>query len=131
MMMLGDDGTLDTVIVCGDCDTEFRFNFDGEGESEYHAFVEICKHDADANHACGVGYAHWASYLINGDRSGLDISNTPSNPDAGDRDVAQADAFAAWLGGYICDVKGESFFATPDAGGKLPGDCVYYIAYID
>ena len=26
---LGDDGTLDTVIVCDDCGQEMRYNFDG------------------------------------------------------------------------------------------------------
>lgn len=37
--------------------------------------------------------AHWACYLINGDASGFDYSNTPSDA-AGDRDKAECDA---WL----------------------------------
>lgn len=37
--------------------------------------------------------AHWASYLINGDASGFDYSNTPADPDAGDRELAACDAY--------------------------------------
>ena len=76
-----------------------------------------------------IGYAHWASYFINGDASGFDISNTPDDPHAGDRELAAADAFQAWIGGSIVDVEGESFFDSPDNGG-LAGDCVVYVAHV-
>ncbi len=36
--------------------------------------------------------AHWACYLINGDASGFDYSNTP-NDNAGDRDQELCDAW--------------------------------------
>lgn len=51
-MLLGDDGTLDTVIVCSECGEEFRFNFDGDGERAYRAFVAECKNQAAADHVC-------------------------------------------------------------------------------
>jgi hypothetical protein len=76
-----------------------------------------------------IGFAHWASYLINGDASGFDISNTPDDPDAGSREQAAADAFVAWIGGSIVDVEGESFFDRPETGG-LMGDCVVYVAHV-
>lgn len=53
---LGDDGTMDTVIVCDDCGAELRFNFDGEnidpeddGEA-YDAFVQWALEEADEAH---------------------------------------------------------------------------------
>ncbi len=75
-----------------------------------------------------IGYAHWASYLINGDATGFDYSNTPDNPDAGDKEQTAADAFAEYMGAPIVSCGDESFFGLPDAGGKLWGDCIEYTA---
>lgn len=80
-----------------------------------------------------IGYAHWASYLINGDRSGLDYYDTPDDPNAGDREVAAADAFQKWLGGCVVDAEGEPFYDRPDraGGASLPfGECVVYTAIV-
>jgi hypothetical protein len=54
---LGDDGTLDTVIVCSECNRELRYNFvnDGdsdEGEESYDEFVSWAKADAADSHDC-------------------------------------------------------------------------------
>lgn len=69
----------------------------------------------------GVGFSYWASYLINGDDSGIEES-----------DKVQADKFAAWLGGNIVDVEEESHFARPDFPADcLLGDCVTYTALIE
>jgi len=61
--MLGDDGTLDTVIECRDCGAEMRYNFQGYGDIDsgdlfddaqaYDAFVDQCIEDANDNHVCG------------------------------------------------------------------------------
>ena len=70
-----------------------------------------------------IGYAAWASYLINGDDSGI-------SPD----ERKAADEFHGWLAGGYCradivDCDSESFFATPDSPyPSLPGDCVEYRA---
>lgn len=63
-MLLGDDGTLDTVIVCSECGEEMRYNFDdgdqprkltaGESARAYRAFVAWAKQDAAAEHECEV-----------------------------------------------------------------------------
>lgn len=55
-MLLGDDGTLDTVIYCADCGQEFRFNYEPEWQDEgkeepYLAFVEWAKREAAEDHA--------------------------------------------------------------------------------
>ena len=63
---------------------------------------------------------HWASYLVNGDDSGL-------SPE----DKAQADKFAAWLGGGIVKCKDAGFMHTHDAQricGTLAATCCEYIA---
>ena len=67
------------------------------------------------------GYAHWASYLINADASGLE-----------DSDVAECDAWfararAACGSNYPHPVgcSEESRFGRPSFGG-LPGDIVTY-----
>jgi hypothetical protein len=52
MMLLGDDGTLDTVIVCSECGAEMRYNFDGSDGEEYADFVEWAKDDAADDHEC-------------------------------------------------------------------------------
>ncbi len=48
-MSLGDDGTLDTVIVC-QCGAEFRFNFDGDGDETYDDFIAWALDDAAVQH---------------------------------------------------------------------------------
>jgi hypothetical protein len=56
MAYLGDDGTLDTVIVCDTCGTEHRFTFDPVDDDErsngpdpgaYDAFVAECIEQVD------------------------------------------------------------------------------------
>ena len=57
---LGDDGTLDTVIVCDQCGEKFRFNYSNDDpdnidmtdEESYDAFVEQCLEDAADVHNC-------------------------------------------------------------------------------
>lgn len=85
---------------------------DGQG------FVRAVKHAHKIETVTGVGYADWASYLINGDASGID-----------DDDVKAADKFAEWLGGNITDVSEDTFFDRPDTGG-LSGDCATYTATV-
>ena len=57
---LGDDGTLDTVIVCDACGAEMRFNYDpvggatsGQDADNYREFVRWAKNDAAETHVCG------------------------------------------------------------------------------
>lgn len=62
---LGDDGTLDTVLVCRQCGEEARYNFDGctdpdcKGDCDpgetYAAFVEWAMEDFDSEHECTSG----------------------------------------------------------------------------
>jgi hypothetical protein len=70
----------------------------------------------------GIGLSCWASYLINGDDSGID-----------DQDKAHADAFAEWLGGGIVECKDAGFCWTHNGTqfGALAGDCQEYTALID
>ena len=53
---LGDDGTLDTVIVCDACGEELRYNMDAEFGSEsddrYEEFVDWATEDARDTHVC-------------------------------------------------------------------------------
>lgn len=58
---LGDDGTLDTVVVCEDCGHEDRYTFaatdpgpnDNRTDDEaYQDFVSDCLRDSDADHEC-------------------------------------------------------------------------------
>lgn len=53
---LSDDGTLDTVLVCSECNQEFRFNFaaDDDHDSTYEGFVEDCIADVTAEHECST-----------------------------------------------------------------------------
>jgi hypothetical protein len=71
-----------------------------------------------------TGYApsYWASYLVNGDASGLE-------PD----EVAKADQFAAWLGGSIVSCEDAGFMRRHDATqfGVLASDCQEYVALIE
>lgn len=61
--------------------------------------------------------SYWASYLINGDSSGL-----------GDQEQADCDAFLASLPyGWSCvGVSEESDFRHSNEAGTLPGDCADY-----
>lgn len=76
--------------------------------------------------------AHWASYLINGDTTEFDYSNTPTSKQ-GDLDLADAQAFEKWIGGPIIDVSESSFFNTVFVGGAskyITGDMVEYTAIV-
>jgi hypothetical protein len=75
--------------------------------------------------------AHWASYLINGDASGLDYYNTPTSNE-GDKDIALADAFVKYMGGNIVDVSEDTHFSRYcDAPGvTLAGDMATYTALV-
>ncbi|MEY9235376.1 hypothetical protein ABIF78_007699 [Bradyrhizobium japonicum] len=70
----------------------------------------------------GTAPSHWASYFINGDASGME-----------DEEIAQADAFAAWLGGSIVDCEDAGFMRYHDAQpfGTLAADCQTYTALIE
>ena len=55
---LGDDGTLDTVIVCDHCGAELRYNFEPdeegrEGDGAYDEFIDWCLAEAPSDHVCG------------------------------------------------------------------------------
>jgi hypothetical protein len=65
--------------------------------------------------------SHWACYFINGDASGME-----------DEDIAQADQFAAWLGGNIVSCEDAGFMGWHDARqfGTLAADCQTYTALI-
>lgn len=53
---VGDDGTLDTVIVCNRCGEEMRYNYDGDSELETYDdfvdFVDWALEDAADSHTC-------------------------------------------------------------------------------
>lgn len=59
-MRLGDDGTLDTVIVCEDCGAELRYNYnpseeqdeDTTDEEAYEDFIDWALDDAENEHEC-------------------------------------------------------------------------------
>ena len=68
-MLLGDDGTLDTVIVCSECGAEMRFNYEpadswdgidtatlAEAEAGYDDFVVWCMEQAAEDHECEVSH---------------------------------------------------------------------------
>lgn len=78
--------------------------------------------------------AHWASYLINGDASGFDYSNTPGDK-AGDRDKAECDRWLAWLtteGWRVVSTDdNEPIFRRSNDAGTLAGDCLTYIVHRD
>ena len=88
-----------------------------------------------------TGPAHWASYFINGDASSFNYSNTPSNPDAGDKERAQADAFLKWAcgtddpktHGEIVDCGEDTHFKWYHNAcqfGVLACDCVEYTVLV-
>lgn len=49
---LGDDGTMDTVVVCDECGRELRYTYDGEHGESYEDFVDRALKDAEENHDC-------------------------------------------------------------------------------
>ena len=60
-IVLGDDGTLDTVVYCRECGREYRGTFDGQGsdifvshsiETEYANFVEYLIESVEEDHIC-------------------------------------------------------------------------------
>jgi len=51
---LGDDGTLDTVLVCEDCGAERRYTFMPDSDEDTYAdFVAWAFEDAEEEHICG------------------------------------------------------------------------------
>jgi hypothetical protein len=67
--------------------------------------------------------SYWACYFINGDAG-----------DMSDEEIAQADAFADWLGGNIVSCDEDAGFLTyHDAQpfGALAADCLVYVALIN
>lgn len=60
--------------------------------------------------------SYWASYLINGDASGLN-----------DEEQENADSFLEDVTPWTpSSVEGESFFSNSNDAGTLPGDCLEY-----
>ena len=58
-----DDGTMDTVLQCNDCQQSLRYNFQGmdifddmDERDPYEAFVEWCMDEAARTHDCDKGY---------------------------------------------------------------------------
>jgi hypothetical protein len=53
---LGDDGSLDTVLVCDECGAEMRYNYDDTDHSgnpdAYEEFVDWAIADASDQHSC-------------------------------------------------------------------------------
>ncbi|MCK1671094.1 hypothetical protein [Bradyrhizobium sp. 150] len=70
----------------------------------------------------GTAPSYWACYFINGDASGME-----------DSEIAQADQFAAWLGGPIVSCDEAGFMRWHDATqfGALASDCQTYTALIE
>ncbi len=68
----------------------------------------------------GIGLACWASYLVNGDDSGIS-----------EEDKEAADRFVEVIGSNIVSCGEESFFGTCDVFGVLPGDCLEYTALVE
>jgi hypothetical protein len=107
-------------------DDDYSERIDGyasETDSELHYYLSVRvsdKTDWDETPEGFVDYALpscWASYLINGDASGID-----------ENEKAECDAFLALdkLGNGNCvDCSEESFFAFPENGG-MRGDCLNY-----
>ncbi len=55
---LGDDGTLDTVLVCKECGKEVRYNFDvgpDDTDISYDSWVVDILAEFDEDHECGEG----------------------------------------------------------------------------
>jgi hypothetical protein len=58
VIVLGDDGTMDTVLCCTKCGAELRYNFEGTPVEEpaedlaYDEFVAWAIDDATSEHTC-------------------------------------------------------------------------------
>jgi hypothetical protein len=60
MIVLGDDGTMDTVLRCTDCGQEFRFNYDPSddvpvgdaAQQDYDAWVDSIIDQTQDEHVC-------------------------------------------------------------------------------
>ena len=76
--------------------------------------------------------ASWASYLINGDATGFDYYNTPTD-NAGDRDKAECDAWVERLAAdgwqVVSTTDEESYFAHWNDAGTFAGDVLSYILH--
>jgi hypothetical protein len=70
----------------------------------------------------GTAPSYWACYFINGDVDGMD-----------DAEIAQADAFADWLGGNIVGCEDAGFCHHHDATqfGVGGADCQTFTALVD
>lgn len=57
---LGDDGTLDTIVVCEDCGTELRYSYalseQCDDNESYDDFIKWAIADAEEEHSCGVDF---------------------------------------------------------------------------
>lgn len=76
--------------------------------------------------------AHWASYLINGDASGFDYSNTPNNKQ-GDKDQAECDAWTERLykdgGWYVVSAEGKPFYKNVTDANVFHCEALTYILH--
>lgn len=55
-ILLGDDGTMDTVVYCSECGREYRGNCDGgdgDDEQSYDDFVDWLIEEIEGEHVCG------------------------------------------------------------------------------
>lgn len=72
----------------------------------------------------------WASYLINGDATGFDYSNTKDDPEAGDREQEACDAWVESIGlGSPVSCEDAGFMWRHDAREFCPygADCQEYV----
>jgi len=73
--------------------------------------------------------AYWACYLINGDATGFDITNTPDDPDAGTREQLEIDQWLESEGNPHFVDCGEQYFSWSNEATSLGGDVCDYIAH--
>ena len=73
--------------------------------------------------------AHWAAYLINGDATGLDIANTPDDPDAGTKELAIIDAWIKHEGNPRFVDCGEQYFSHTNDATNLGGNVCDFVAH--
>ena len=50
-IVLGDDGTMDTVVYCRECYREYRGTFDGS-DRNYKAFIKYLIESVEEDHIC-------------------------------------------------------------------------------